>query len=240
MYDYSGYGFFYFTCENDNKFELRFIPVENTKDQLMCFSPVLKFNTGLSFVCDVNDSGFIRKIRNYSKRECQIIMNGDYSVYYKTIAYYVPVYISYRIQDGINNTDSLKKIDETVFKNSRKSVVRLKLINTEKDLLKAINVDKIIFLDTTLSEARKKFGLSFNNIRKELSLPVLPANWEYEPSFTVGNTVMWVNNLNKNCSSSFLGAKSVAYSTNNCILSEQNVYSGPLINGKRQVLFESF
>jgi len=231
---------FFFTSERDNKFELRFIPVGNSKDELMHFNPVLGFKTGLSFVCNVNDSGFIDKIRYYSKRECQIIINNNYSVDYKTIAYYIPVYISYRIQDSMNNNDSLKTIEESVLKNGNKSVFKLKLINTKKDMLKVIKVDKIIFLDTTLSEARKKFGLRFNSIRRRLLLPELPANWKYTPSFTTGNTVVCENNLYKNCTIPFFVAKSVAYTNDNCILSEQNIYSGPLSNGIRKVLFETY
>ena len=240
VHTYAGYGFFYFKCERDNKFELRFIPVGNSKDELMSFNPVLSFKTGLSFVCNVYDSGFVDKIRFYSKRECQIIINNNYSVDYKTIVYYNPVYISYRMQDCMNNTDSLKTIEESILKNGKKSVFRFKLLDTKKDVSKVIKVDKIIFLDTTLTEARKKFGLRFNNIRRRLFLPELPVNWKYKPSFTIGNTVEWENSLNRNCPSPFLGGKSVAYINDNFILSEQNIYSGPLFNGIRQVLFETY
>ena len=240
VHAYTGYGFFYFKSEKDNNFELCFIPVGNSKDELMSFNSDLSFKTGLSFVCNVKDSGFVDKIRYYSKKECQIIINNNYSVDYKTIAYYNPVYISYKIQDGINNTDSLKTIEESILKNGRKSVFRFKLLDTKKDVSNVIKVDKIIFLDTTLTEARKKFGLRFNNIRRRLFLPELPVNWKYTPSFTIGNTVEWENSLNRNCPSPFFGGKSVAYINDSFILSEQNIYSGPLSNGIRQVLFETY
>ncbi|MDP4269666.1 MAG: hypothetical protein Q8909_06025 [Bacteroidota bacterium] len=238
IHDYTGYGFFYFTHEKGDTFELRFIPVENSRDKLTSFHPGLKLETGLCFTCNINDTGLIDKIRCYSKR--QPVKESDYSDSYKSITYYTPVFISYKIVDDIRNPDSLKITEESIVKNGKDSVFKTKFIETKKDISKSIQINRVVFLDTSLIKARVTFGLKFNDIRRRLSLPELPADWKYVPSFTVGNTVLWLNWSNKNNSAPFFGGKLVAYTNDDCILSEQNMYSGPIIKGKRLVLFDTY
>jgi hypothetical protein len=124
-------------------------------------------------------------------------------------------------------------------RNGKDSLLEFKYIQTNKDISSSIKIAHIIYLDTNITKTRKIFGLNFNKTRKKLLLPELPVDWKYVPSFTIGNTITWINILNKNNPKPFYASKSVAYN-NNCIISEQNSFHGPLINGENQILMERY
>lgn len=237
---YSGYGFFYFTDDDDNNnFELRFIPISNSKDELINFSPKLNFDMGISFKCNSNDTGIIDNIRFYSKREFRIIKNNDYSLDHKSIAYYTPIHISFTT-NNLKALISSKPTKECIMRNGKDSLLEVKYIQTNKDISSSIKIAHIIYLDTNITKTRKILGLNFNKTRKKLLLPELPVDWKYVPSFTIGNTITWINILNKNNPKPFYASKSVAYNNGNCIISEQNSFHGPLINRERQIMMETY